>query len=453
MAGLLLPAILLAEPTMELATQPVRRPVPSAAEQRPAQLLISDLCGSRLKDTSAENRAHLSAELWEKVQASGNEPAVTYCLLEQARQLAAVAGDGPLALQICQKQAADFEIDGLDLQRATLHQLDLAGSPAGFVAHRAVRAALLAIEQDRPALGVTLAQMGVKAARRLKDAEVIAQTDEVLRDAELAQKLMQSFVVVRPTTASATAAAISPQGRYLLLYRGDAGAAAAAFASTADPVGELLKREIDASGNVPALLEIANQWWKMAAQPPGVPAWRIRRQAAMLYGRCAASLSGLQRDLATKRIADARVQTLAMEGLMPGIIADVVRTSDGQRLSRTLEADIVLPAEDLPSSDFAIRCSGYVDAATAGEHEFHLAAGTAAKFVIDGKTLVDDPAYSRKRAGEKFSIRLDPGLHEMLIEIRVNGGKPRLQLTWRPPGAKDFTPIPTTSLYHEEDDR
>lgn len=313
---------------------------------------------------------------------------------------------------------------------------------------------MVAMDQDRPDVAIALARIGVRAAQRSRDAELMAQSADVLRDAELAQQWMQSFVApALPSTRASTRPVFSPQGRYLLFYRQDIDAAAAAFAGSADSLGGLVRREVEAGGDTPGLVEVANDWWKLGGQTSGVPSWRVRRHAAGLYARCMPALSSLQRDVARKRIDDARIEQRQREGFAPGIVLDIIKVSDNQSVAHSVAADVVLPADDLPTSDYMIRCHGYIDVAAAGNHEFNLIAGTAAKMVVDGRTLVDDPFYYRKRTGERFSLKLEPGLHELLIEIRVSGGKPKLQLTWRPAGAKELAPIPTAALYHEAEDR
>lgn len=436
------------------ATQPTRRPIPATAELRQAQVAIAEICGPRLQDVSPEARSRLAEDLLAKAAANPEDAAACYSLLEQARQLAIGAADGRTALRASDRISSLFDADALDLQRATLHQLEAVGCSATLVAHRCARASMAAMDQDRPDVAIALARIGVRAAQRSRDAELIAQAADALRDAEMARQWMQSFVVTAPpSTRPSTRPRLSPEGRYLLFYRRDLDAAAPAFAASADPLGGLVRREVEVGGDTPDLLEVAHDWWKLAGQASGVPAWRVRRHAAGLYARCLPALSSLQRDVARKRIDDARIEQLQREGFAPGIVCDIIKASDNQSVAHSLEADVVLPADDLPSSDYMIRCQGYIDVAVAGNHEFNLIAGTAAKMVVDGRTLVDDPVYYRKRAGERFSLKLEPGLHELLVEIRVSGGKPKLQLTWRPAGAKELGPIPTAALYHEAEDR
>lgn len=451
-------ALASADPAASPATQPMRRPIPPKAELHQAQLAIAEICGPRLRDRSPEVRAQLAQDLLTKAEANPQDAAACYSLLEQARQLAISAADGRTALRATDRVSTLFDADALDLQRATLVQLDAAGCSPTLVAHRSARAAMAAVEQDRPDLALSLARIGIKAAQRSRDPELMAQSADVLRDAELAQQWMQSFVTTTPavvaaSTRAATRPAITPQGRYLLFYHRDLDAAAPAFAASADPLGGLVRREVEVASDLPALLDVANEWWKLSSQPSGVPAWRVRRHAADLYVRCLPALSSLQRDLVRKRLDDARIEQLQREGFAPGITAEIIRASDNQSVARSVEADVILPADDLPTSDYIIRCQGYIDIAAAGNHEFNLIAGTSAKLAIDGRTLVDDPFYYRKRSGERFSLKLEPGLHELLVEIRISGGKPKLELTWRPAGAKQLSPIPTASLYHEAEDR
>ena len=443
-----------AEPAGGPATQPTRRPIPPTAELHQAQLAIAEICGPRLQDRSPEARIRLAEELLSKAQANPQDAAACYSLLEQSRQLAIGAADGRTALRASDSVSTLFDADALELRRATLQQLEAVGGSPTLVAHRAARASMTAMDQDRPDLAIALARIGIRAAQRSRDPELLALSADVLRDAELAQQWMQSFIVAAPaSTLPSTRAILSPQGRYLLFYRRDLDAASAAFAGSGDPFGGLVKQEVGAGGDIAGTLELAGNWWKLAGQPAGVPAWRVRRHAAELYARCLPSLSSLQRDVARKRLDDARIEQLHREGFAPGIVADIIKSSDNQRVAHSVEADVILPADDLPGSDYIIRCQGYIDVTTAGNHEFNLIAGTAARMVVDGRTLVDDPVYYRKRSGERFSLKLEPGLHELLVEIRVSSGKPKLQLTWRPAGAKDLTPIPTASLYHDTEDR
>jgi hypothetical protein len=419
---------------------------PGAPVQQARQTL-DELCAAQLNGKDAAGLALVGRDLLAKAQRQNEDPTYLYVLLEKSRALGLAAGEGPLALHATRLAAARFNLDGLSLYRDTLQQLANTQAPASLVVHQSVRQALVGIDQERYDQAAALADLAQRVARRSREGELMSQADMIALDTRRGRELLSSFP---QTSADTRPALLAPQARYLLFYRRDREAGLAMLSISNDPLAPLADRERHLPDEPGTLVACAADWWSAAARASDVPAWRIRRHASDIYARALPHLMGVQRDLVEKRIGDARIDQLAAQGYGSGIGVEVI--PDGQSpTTKSVCADVILPADDLPKSNYTVRCTGYVDAPVEGLYHFLFVAGTGAKLTIDGKTLVDDPAFYRRRNGDTFPQQLTAGLHELVTEVHVASGKPRLQLTWKRPGQKDFTPIPTSALYHEDD--
>jgi hypothetical protein len=437
LAGLLGQSLCAGQPRLAVPEEPV-------AHQ--ARRALDELYAARLVARDPGSYTVVARELIAKAQRQAEDATYLFVLLEKARSLALQAGEAQLSLRATRMAAEAFNLDSLALYRDTLQQLSLREIAPATVVHQAIRQALAAADQERYDFAVAFSEIAVRVARRSRDPQLIQQAEASSYDARRGRELVASF-----SHNSTTQPASHPQARYLLFYRRDREAGLAMMAGSNDSLAPLAQREQAISNDAEATVSLAADWWNAAGRSLDVPAWRVRRHACELYARALPQLTGIRRDVVEKRIGDARIDQLLSQGYASGALVEVLKADDPAYSARSIAADIILPADDLPKSGYSVRCSGLIDVPVEGSYEFLLVAGTGARLAIAGKTLVDDPAFYRKRSGETVSVTLAQGLHEIVTEITVGGGRPKLQLTWRRPGQKDFTPIPTTALYHEDE--
>lgn len=98
-------------------------------------------------------------------------------------------------------------------------------------------------------------------------------------------------------------------------------------------------------------------------------------------------------------------------------------------------------------NSFAGEVRGWLRVDRAGEYVFRLECDDGAVLRLDGTQVLDleeIPAF----AGEAGAV-LEAGLHRLSIPFYEDQGKFNLRLSWRPPGAADFTLVPTENLRTE----
>lgn len=105
---------------------------------------------------------------------------------------------------------------------------------------------------------------------------------------------------------------------------------------------------------------------------------------------------------------------------------------------------------DVPAK-FYSTLSGYVQIEKAGEYTFRLASDDGSRLVLDGKTLIDNDGRPGATPRQSAAVRLEAGLHPLLIEHFDGGGRTWLRLEWRAPGATDFSALPAEVLRTEND--
>ncbi|MGH7130644.1 MAG: family 16 glycoside hydrolase [Phycisphaerales bacterium] len=126
--------------------------------------------------------------------------------------------------------------------------------------------------------------------------------------------------------------------------------------------------------------------------------------------------------------------------------------------NQTPNRDVVAPTIDLADAaafgDFTgpivTHVRTFIDIPVVGDYEFRLTSDDGSRLTFDGLPALDhDGRHGAIPKTGKSGFMA--GSHELLIEHFDHGGKRALKLEWKPPGATEFTLVPTTNLWTDAD--
>lgn len=111
--------------------------------------------------------------------------------------------------------------------------------------------------------------------------------------------------------------------------------------------------------------------------------------------------------------------------------------------------DVDLDNNDFGESKewFIAEANGFLQVDVAGEYAFELASDDGSKLTLDAAEVVDNDGLHDAKMGAVGKATLAAGPHAIGLRM-FNGGKDRrLVLRWKPPGASDFTVVPTSAFF------
>lgn len=98
---------------------------------------------------------------------------------------------------------------------------------------------------------------------------------------------------------------------------------------------------------------------------------------------------------------------------------------------------------------FAGIVRGWIDITTPGDHLFRLRCDDGAALLLDGVVIADTEDQHAENFTASAGIALDKGRHTISILFYEDKGKFDLSLEWRPPGAPEYTLLPSDVLRTE----
>lgn len=113
-------ALLAAAPASQPATGPARLAIPEEAAQDRAQLMIVNLFKADYAKTSAADRQALARKLLSQAAETRDDATARYVLLQDADELASLAGDPVTAYAAATEIARLYQADTIDLKKKTL---------------------------------------------------------------------------------------------------------------------------------------------------------------------------------------------------------------------------------------------------------------------------------------------------------------------------------------------
>ena len=103
-------------------------------------------------------------------------------------------------------------------------------------------------------------------------------------------------------------------------------------------------------------------------------------------------------------------------------------------------------------ANFAVRLKGYFDIKEAGVYGFKLASDDGSRLLINGELVIDHDGL-HGASSKSAKIKLDKGYHAFNMDYFQAAGGKAYMLSWKPPSAKDYQPIPDLQILHYKKDR
>jgi len=290
---------------------PKRLPVPPSHQQTAVRKVMKEVFAAQLTDRTIAGRKKLISALVAQADKSADVPTERFVLLAAAYDASIEAVDLPLAMHFADDLARVFEVDGLAAKAAAVTTLVAKPFVSRDVAIINVKAAmelaseLTSAEDYAAGMRVCQAVLPVSNVDPVLRMHVQARLRDItaLRDAagQIASDLEK--LKASPNDPAANLAV----GRYHCLLKDNwaAGLPLLAKGSNAE-FKALAMQEIPTPTDPLTIARLADGWWNLSGkQSESTAKASITAHAAALYGAALPGLTGLQRELATRRLADA----------------------------------------------------------------------------------------------------------------------------------------------------
>ena len=288
-----------------------RLPAPGQSQQAEAQKIVRELFAADFARHAPADRAALARKLLAKVGNIKDDPAGSFVLLRDARELGVEGRDYETALAAADRTAEAFAIDGPAMKAEILLHADATSLTAGQ------RVALLP-EEEKLAEQLLATGDVVAAQRVAAQSQLLARAtrDPTLIAAALAwnASFQPAADVVSRGQAAVTKLKASPgdpalntaAGRYDCMVKGDWAAGLPLLAKGSDPMlAEAAKADLSASSaqDASATATAADGWMNLADSGPTLFKPSITAHAVELYKTALPKLTGLMKLAVQKRLA------------------------------------------------------------------------------------------------------------------------------------------------------
>lgn len=286
------------------STASARLPIPSTLEQAAVRKVMKEVYAEQLVDRSAAGRKKLAGTLQAQASKSAQLPVERFVLLVAAHDAAIEANDLPLALSLADELGRFYTVDALRVKAAAIITLAARTSPENIRTSLGIAGEL--IRNDDYATATRICQAILPAASQ---ADQRAQIQNRLKDLSVLSEAEVSLskALEKLKTNSDDVAAHLEVGRNYCFLKNDWKAGLPHLAKGFDPeLKALAAEELAAPASPAALAQLAGSWWEIAnRQTDSISKAAATAHAAMLYQAARPGLTGLQSQLAQKRIADA----------------------------------------------------------------------------------------------------------------------------------------------------
>ncbi|HOM15898.1 MAG TPA: hypothetical protein PLQ00_01140, partial [Thermoguttaceae bacterium] len=288
-----------------------RQPVPDQAAVQKALKMLDEVYKDDMTaaKTPEKKRSFAGRLLAEGLDAQ--IPAEQFALLQAARQWAVQAGDVSFALRAADAMIERFQVDAVAIKAEALEGLSKTGSPVSPVelAEAAEPLVQEALDHDAYDMAVRLSRLGLNAARRTKNAELIkrltAQNKEVEQAAKAYQKIQAAKDALRQNPNDPEANLL--MGRYLCFEKGRWEEGLPHLAQSADEsLRKLGADDLAKPTEAAKQTALAEAWWQRAQEEKDTQARSaMQGRCAHWYGEALPKLGGLDKIKAQRRIQEA----------------------------------------------------------------------------------------------------------------------------------------------------
>ncbi len=319
--------------------QDSKLPVPDAAAQKAARSTVRELFKSDYAKTGLGDRKVLVGKLLRQSIETKDDPNARFVLLQEARSLAAEAGDVATALQAVDELSGQFEVDRVALKHLTLATTSLSARDPSTMSAAAERLLQL-VDEALADLNVGVAEKSASQALNMAKASenmpLTARVTAKLKElsgwkSKIAQvQAAKDRLKANPDDGDANLSV----GRFTCLTLGKWVSGIPFLAKGSDAALKTLALRDQNGPKEPAdQVALADGWWDQSEKEGGSAKEHLRTRAAYWYQEAISTLSGLVRTKVEKRLKDAPLR------VVPGLRIDLLRMIDPARdgLSGTWE--------------------------------------------------------------------------------------------------------------------
>lgn len=284
-----------------------RTPVPGQAAQEKALALVLEVFQDDLKAPSPDARAKLAAALLQQGREAKDDSVLRYVLFREARDLAARAGDAPLAFVAVEELSRRYDVNALALKAEALtlaSQETTNPDAAKAIVDLSLPLLKEALDADQYDAARALGQAAEQAASRAKSKELVEEVrrrNEEVRAVEKGFARLQTFVERLKKNPDEPEANLE-LGKYYGFFKRNWDKALPLLAKGGDEtLRQLARRDLAGPKDAHDRLALADAWWERAAAEQDPAKLALQARAATWYDRALGQVAGLNRTKALKR--------------------------------------------------------------------------------------------------------------------------------------------------------
>jgi hypothetical protein len=287
-----------------------RAPVPEANAQKEALKLIRDIFKDEYSKRGAADQRNFALKLLQQSLETKDDPVAKYVLLQEARGIAAEAGDASTALRAVDELSSRYAVNPISLKYVALSTAGLtAREPAQM--STAAEQLLGLTDEAITAQDVETAEKATAAATNLaKGAKNVHLTARASAKSKELADLKPKFTLAQKAketlkTSPDDPGANSSVGRFICLVLGnwDDGLPYLAKGSDAALKALATRDRAGAKDPVDASL-IGDAWWDLGEKESGKTREQFRTRASRWYQEAIPGLGGLSRAKVEKRLRE-----------------------------------------------------------------------------------------------------------------------------------------------------
>lgn len=284
--------------------------VPSKDEKEKKLAVVKSIHKAEYARTGTVAKLALAAKLLNEGLETRNDPAGSYVLFSQARDLAAQCGDLPSALQGCEALEAMFTITRRE-SRGPAYEMLAANSKVPAVLQEAVDALLQFVDDaaasDDFEAGTRYVKLADAAAARGRLTYYVLRITARGKELE-AQRLEfegASAAIAKLAREPGNSLANFVAGKYACFFKGDWVAGLPLLKKGNDPnLRELATKELYDRLSQANRFALAEEWYAKSQTVQGLARTQIQRHAYNLFAVAAPDLTGPDREAAESRMKE-----------------------------------------------------------------------------------------------------------------------------------------------------
>ncbi len=284
---------------------------PSAENIRAASGKVRDVFADDFAAAKTpEKKRELAARLGEQ-SAATDDPAERWVILSEAMRLAIDGGDATVGLALIERIPSEFAVENADagrLEAMTRLASKVSATDGDMVGREMLNLARRLADAGDDPLATKAVAAVTSLARKTKNADLLASATKLEADQREQRKeaRTKAAIVERLQQSPSDPEVCLEAGKFFCFKLNDWQKGLPLLAAGSHPgLAQAAKGELASVGQAGTLANVADRWWEVAEVESNATKTAIQSHAADLYRRVLASLSGLDKVRAEKRIATA----------------------------------------------------------------------------------------------------------------------------------------------------